>query len=530
MSELVTPEQRPNSPVLPETEATVSNGAPASTESTADVYAPETTDEPASEPNLAALPLAHNAIHLSGMTAQELVASAAEKAAEAATADVRDLHSTVRESGLAHIANAKTAAAEMLTSAQQSAAVIERAVGEARAEVLDRNGKLFTAFQENITATASEARTDITSAAAEAQTDLGKAAEAAQSDILAAKQGVVDEGRRIVQVVNEGSIKVAEAGREVAEATRQLERARDTVVQEAVTKTLLAMANGDDEAQVQLMRRAKESLDDMNMPRHRQTPLLYAAVRAGVNAYLVGQTGSGKSTGARLVARDLGIDFESLSIGGTIGKADFFGFRDANGYVHRTGLREIVEKGGIYLIDEIDTGHPGALTLLNQTLANGHTNFPDGRKRHHENTRFVGAANTIGKGATGDYVGRNRLDGATLDRFAFIEWDIDPALEEAIVLGEVITKEAPLNIQQGGVPKPFDWLRVVRAYRETSETLKLRQIVSPRASEDGVALSRVELENGKVGVGLAHLVKMLIHKGMQEDVARRWDRAAGVRY
>jgi cobaltochelatase CobS len=53
--------------------------------------------------------------------------------------------------------------------------------------------------------------------------------------------------------------------------------------------------------------------------------------------------------------------------------------------------------------------------------------------KRHPNFRCVAAANTWGTGATLEFVGRNKLDGAFLSRFTVkLVWNADIALELAI--------------------------------------------------------------------------------------------------
>jgi cobaltochelatase CobS len=52
------------------------------------------------------------------------------------------------------------------------------------------------------------------------------------------------------------------------------------------------------------------------------------------------------------------------------------GYMDAHGKLVRTLLREAYEHGGVFLLDEIDAGNPGVLTVLNALLANGQVGFP----------------------------------------------------------------------------------------------------------------------------------------------------------
>lgn len=246
---------------------------------------------------------------------------------------------------------------------------------------------------------------------------------------------------------------------------------------------------------------------DQAGPTHLYQPLLRAALMANVPAWLYGEAGSGKSTAAERSAKGLGLEFRAISLGPSSSKSDLMGYRDGHGEYQSTGFREVYEQGGVFLFDEIDNAHPSILTLLNSAIANGHGEFPDSRVTRHRTARFVAAANTIGKGATAEYVGRAPIDAATLDRFAFIPMDIDPDLEEALVLGTPIARK-PLDIGAGGVPDERGWLEEVRAHREAAQELGIRTIISPRAALYGVALSNQ-------GVGLQWLREMLLYKGMR---------------
>jgi len=166
---------------------------------------------------------------------------------------------------------------------------------------------------------------------------------------------------------------------------------------------------------------------------------------------------------------------------------------------------------------------------MNASLANGYTEFPDQRITHHANTRFVAAANTIGKGADAQYVGRNQLDAATRDRFAFVPWDIDDRLEEALVLGKPLTAANPFDIQKGRVPTAKEWLDTVRGYREAAASLRIAHLITPRAAIYGARLAQVDVGNGKVGVGHDHLIPMLIHKGIKSEIATKLDAEVKVR-
>ena len=210
---------------------------------------------------------------------------------------------------------------------------------------------------------------------------------------------------------------------------------------------------------------ALQQFVDRAKPSHYHTPLVRAALQADVPIWLYGEAGSGKSTAGEQAANSLGLPFRSISLGPTTSKSDLMGYRDATGNYHSTAFREVYENGGVFTLDEIDSGHPGILTILNSALANGHGEFPDSRVPRHEMARFIASANTIGRGATSEYVGRAPIDAATIDRFAFIPMDTDEYLEEALILGTEINR-SPLDISAGEVPSPKEWLATVRAHRQ----------------------------------------------------------------
>ena len=59
----------------------------------------------------------------------------------------------------------------------------------------------------------------------------------------------------------------------------------------------------------------------------------------------------------------------------------------------------------------------------------------------HEDFVAIGAANTFGAGADAQYVGRNALDAATLDRFrvGMVYMDYSAPVEEALIDADVLT-------------------------------------------------------------------------------------------
>ena len=210
--------------------------------------------------------------------------------------------------------------------------------------------------------------------------------------------------------------------------------------------------------------------------KHKQLNDLIALVGSGLNVMITGQAGTGKTKSAEQVAEALGFAFYCMSVGSQTSKSDLLGYMDANGKYVSTIFRQAYEKGGVFVMDEIDAGNSNVLIVLNSALSNGLCAFPDGMVKKHDDFRFIATANTYGNGADRVYVGRNQLDGATLDRFAIIDWQIDEDLEERL------TPEGRHKTA---------WLSAVRALRDEVRRRGLRIIVSPRASIKGMQVLNI---------------------------------------
>lgn len=212
-----------------------------------------------------------------------------------------------------------------------------------------------------------------------------------------------------------------------------------------------------------------------------------------LNIWMTGPAGSGKTTAAENVAKALSLDFHFT--GAVDNEYKLMGFIDANGKCIRTAFREAYEHGGIFLLDEVDGCHPAALLALNAALANGQCDFPDTKIARHKDCVIVAAANTWGTGATHEYVGRAKLDSASLDRFVMLAWDYDEALE----------RNTSGNIE---------WAKKIQAIRTAVKLHSIKHIVSPRATYDGAAL----LANG---FPEAHVLEMLVRKGLPDEQWRK---------
>ena len=145
-----------------------------------------------------------------------------------------------------------------------------------------------------------------------------------------------------------------------------------------------------------------------------------ALIAAGLeNLYVVGPAGCGKTTSVSLAAEALGRELTSISCSLGTPAYTFTGRRHPiSGEYEETEFTKAYQSGRVILLDEIDSLDPAVGNAANAALANGHLATPKGSVARHPDTVVIATANTYGTGANRQYVGRNQLDAATLDRFA----------------------------------------------------------------------------------------------------------------
>ena len=153
---------------------------------------------------------------------------------------------------------------------------------------------------------------------------------------------------------------------------------------------------------------------------------------------LIGPAGSGKNVAVSQVADSLGLHMYYTN--NASNEFKLTGFIDAGGNYRDTEFYKAFKNGGLFFLDEIDNSDPSALIVINSALANGYMAFPHETIDRHPDFRIIAAANTWGKGADLQYVGRNALDAATLDRFDNIFFDYDRKLEESLYPSEDVLK------------------------------------------------------------------------------------------
>lgn len=277
-------------------------------------------------------------------------------------------------------------------------------------------------------------------------------------------------------------------------ARAQLEMATEQAVDGVLATVAGVVTDAVDRAVEQVAPRLVEvsvnagGLTKVDGDTHRVLPDLLTILGAGCHAFLVGPAGTGKSTMAVQAAQALGLEFYALSVGPTTPTSKMFGYQDAGGSYHRTPLRDAYEHGGLMLLDELDNGHPGLLAELNQALSVDRCAFPDGMVPRHENFRLVATGNTYGLGADRQYVGRQALDAATLDRLVVLDVGVDEALETRMSLAQAPSAGDPTR----------QVLAEVRRLRRVAEEKKLPVIFSPRMSLHAARLLQAGADVEKV--------------------------------
>jgi len=234
-------------------------------------------------------------------------------------------------------------------------------------------------------------------------------------------------------------------------------------------------------------------------PRHKIFDEALSWLLSGEHIYLVGPAGTGKTHLGKQLATALELPF--LPMPQALTKYELSGYLDGSGIYRGTIFRQAVEHGGLLVMDEIDINGASAVAFANSVMANGYCAFPDKTIEAHPNLKIMACANTFGRGATQDYVGRNPLDAATLDRFAYLEADYDEDMERMLF---------------GNTP----WVQYIHQVRKATETLKLRHIVSMRS----IARGQRGLD---LNLPLEKVMFSSLWRGLDKDTINKIENMAG---
>lgn len=158
--------------------------------------------------------------------------------------------------------------------------------------------------------------------------------------------------------------------------------------------------------------------------------LIYQAM-AKEPSLLIGPSGCGKSHSGEQLAKVLGLPYLCLILPEGADESWLLGMHTPSGY-QPSEFVKMLKSGGVIQFGEIDAANPNMLLIVNNLLANGYLSNPISGEttRMHDKCVIIADSNTMGKGADNVYVGRNRLDGATLDRFTPISVGYDEKFEQ----------------------------------------------------------------------------------------------------
>lgn len=207
--------------------------------------------------------------------------------------------------------------------------------------------------------------------------------------------------------------------------------------------------------------------------------------------FLTGPAGSGKNVLCQQVAKTLGLNFYFSNA--VTQEYKITGFTDAMGVFHESQFYKAFKNGGLFMLDEMDASIPEVLVILNAAIANRYFDFPApiGYVEAHPDFRVIAAGNTFGLGANYEYVGRNQLDMASLDRFAVVRVGYDRNIE--------------LNVAQGNT----ELVDFADDARNAAEKSGIRFIVSYRA------IGRMAKLEGLLG--LEETLKTCFVKSLEAD-------------
>ena len=176
----------------------------------------------------------------------------------------------------------------------------------------------------------------------------------------------------------------------------------------------------------------------------------------GQNILLCGPSGSGKTYLAAEIAKEMELPFGSQSCSAGMTEGQLAGWLlpigDGGRFTYVPSLYvHIYENGGVFLLDEVDAADENTLIFINGSIAGTSFHLPQRFDnpivKRHDDFVVIAAANTFGLGESVTYSGRNRLDGATLDRFraGMVIMDYCEEMERTIVDPDVYRWGLPIR-------------------------------------------------------------------------------------
>lgn len=211
-----------------------------------------------------------------------------------------------------------------------------------------------------------------------------------------------------------------------------------------------------------------------------------------------GEPASGKTYLAKKVAEILGLDFTMIQISKQTTNSQILGYMDANGNYVESEFYKAYKHGKLYLIDEMDNGGANTIAIFNAGIDGDRMAFPCGMVMRHKDFACIATANTWGRGANAEFMGRAPLCKASLSRFIRVELPVDEAFELKIF--------------------PGTWTEQVQAYRRKAAELGIRAVISPRQSKQGMLMLAA-------GMDLKRVRELVIFSDLNETDRRALEKA-----
>ena len=224
-------------------------------------------------------------------------------------------------------------------------------------------------------------------------------------------------------------------------------------------------------------RKAEEEANMKEMSKLQPHEQLKRLIEAGMrNIWMVGPAGCGKSTMARMTAKELNLPYLCISCGIGTSATEFLGYK----YPTResTKFAEYYAKPSIILIDEMTALDPAVGQVLNAALANDEIETTTGLVSRNPECIIIATSNTFGSGASRQYVANNQLDASTIDRF----------------IGGIIEVDYSVDYES---QYDVDVVNYVWKLRECIKACNIRRIASTRMIQSGTRMKKAYFKNWK---------------------------------
>lgn len=224
-------------------------------------------------------------------------------------------------------------------------------------------------------------------------------------------------------------------------------------------------------------RKAEEEAKMIDMSKLQPHEQLKRLIEAGMrNIWMVGPAGCGKSTMARMTAKELNLPYLCISCGIGTSATEFLGYK----YPTResTKFAKYYAKPSIILIDEMTALDPAVGQVLNAALANDEIETTTGLVSRNPECIIIATSNTFGSGASRQYVANNQLDASTIDRF----------------IGGIIEVDYSVDYES---QYDVDVVNYVWKLRECIKACNIRRIASTRMIQSGTRMKKAYFKNWK---------------------------------